>query len=467
MSRSSIRQPLVVYAVVLALVISLGVLAFCGVGLSRAARRAYRRAVRQELHLFARSGLLPGADNPDAEVRLGLVTSSTRAFGLGRPEARAIVTNPNSAPHIVVVPFAGPSEEMYLVAALPRSVPVSIALVELSRIMPFVLLLALLAAAVMAFLVYRQLLPSLRALAELADEPRSTPSGLNRPDAPNEITEIALRFRDTTRMLRDARERAEAQRDELERMQSSLIRASKLASVGRLAAGIAHEIGNPLAAVKGYLSLIRDGLPEHDQAEALARSIRELSRIHAIIEKLLTYARTGSERQTASEPFELRSALSDAIGLVRGHAALRGVEIIDEVPDDGLRVRGQVDRLGQVLVNLLLNAGQATSGGKARQVRLTRAREGAEVTIEVSDSGPGVAQEHEEHLFEPFFTTKGPGEGTGLGLAVSRAMMETMGGTLELIADRPAGGPLSRSGATFAVRLPLEPNESAAAASVV
>ena len=263
---------------------------------------------------------------------LGLVTTSSAGLGVPLDQARAAAESPHDHPALVAVAFEVPGEEMYLIARVPPEVPTSIALVELSRLMPSVLLATLLAASAMAFLVYRQLLPSLSALAELADEPRTTPEGLQRPDAPNEIVEIALRFRDTTRMLRTARERAEEQRDELERMQSSLIRASKLASVGRLAAGIAHEIGNPLAAVKGYLALLRDGLPSPDREEALERSIRELDRMHDVIGKLLTYARTGTERSTPNTSFSLRASLDEALILARGHASLRDVEVIDRVP---------------------------------------------------------------------------------------------------------------------------------------
>lgn len=449
MKRASIRQPLVIYAVVLGLVVCLVVLAFSGLALSRASRRAYRRAVREELRLFARNGLLPGTTHPDAEVALGLVSTASIGLGVDLEAARAALETPEAHPSLVVVAIQGPGEEMYLVARVPPGIPTSIALVELSRLMPTVLLATLLAASAMAFLVYRQLLPSLSALAELADEPRTTPEGLQRPDAPNEIVEIALRFRDTTLMLRTARERAEQQRDELERMQSSLIRASKLASVGRLAAGIAHEIGNPLAAVKGYLALLRDGLPSPEREEALDRSVTALDRIHDVIGKLLTYARTGTERSAPNAPFSLRGALDEALTLARGHASLREVEIVDRVPtgDDADGVMGQSGRVGQVLINLLLNAGQAMADSDLRRIFLEREAIEGGVRLRVRDSGPGIPQDQREAIFDPFFTTKAPGEGTGLGLAVSKAMMEAMGGALEAV-DSPEGG------ATFVLDLP-------------
>lgn len=440
--RASIRQPLLIYAIFLTLATCLGVLAFSGVALKRASERAYRRAVREELRLFARAGLLPGTPSPEAEVRLGLVSTTTSALGVDLAAARALAQQSVGATPVVVVPIPTASEELYLVARTPRSIPTSIALVELSRIMPWVLFVSLAGAGLMAVLVYRQLLPSLRALAEFAEDPPEK-APLQHEDAPNEIVEIALRFRDTTRLLRAARERAEAQRDELEQMQSSLIRASKLASVGRLAAGIAHEIGNPLAAVKGYLSLMQDGLPEETRRDVTSRSLRELERIHLTIEKLLTYARTGSEQDPPVRAFSIREPLDEALALARGHPAVRHLTIEDEVDD--IQVVGVPGAVGQVLVNLVLNAGQAA----ASRVRLYGGTsEDGRVELRVEDDGPGIPPRLHDSVFDPFFTTKAPGEGTGLGLAVSRAMLERMGGGLEL--DTSTRG----TGACFAVRLP-------------
>lgn len=439
--RASIRQPLLIYAVVITLGTCLGVLAFSGLALQRASERAYRRAVREELRLFARAGLLPAESTRAGEVELAFVSTSTPAFGLDLEAARVVATSEADTGRMVAVFAPGSETELYLLARIPPSVPTSIALVELSRIMPWVLLVSLGAAGLMAVLVYRQLLPSLRALAEVAAHPPKGES-LRRDGAPNEFVEIALRFRDTTRLLREARERAERQRDELEHMQSGLIRASKLASVGRLAAGVAHEIGNPLAAVKGYLALMRDGLSEPTRTDVTERSLRELDRIHRTIEQLLAYARPGTEHSAPPVKFPLRTPLEEALTLARGHPAVRGLRLDDDV--EALEVEGRPGVLAQVMVNLLLNAGQATDG--RGHVRLS-SRAGPDwVELRVEDDGPGVPPEVREAIFDPFFTTKPPGEGTGLGLAVSRAMLERMGGELEL-AD-------STGGACFAVRVP-------------
>ncbi len=436
--KTSIRQPLLVYAVVFALFSTFCLLAFSGLALSRASRRAYHRAVRQELRLFAHSGILPRAP-AEAELAIGWVSTGTPALGLSVEDARRLVENPERNLGFAAARVYDAGEELYVVAQIPGWVPSSIALVELSRIMLPALLTALAAAGLMSLLVYRLLLPSLRALADVAGEPDA---GV---DAPNEIAEIAHRFRETTRSLREARERAEAQRDELGRMQASLVKASKLASVGRLAAGIAHEIGNPLAAVKGYLRLLQDGLPPAQSADALARSARELDRIHATIQQLLAYARSGAEPSRPTGRFALAPLLEEALSLARGHPALRGVRLDSELTNPDLTAVGHPGSVGPIVVNLLLNAGHAVGPGGTVRVRCKQ--EEPFVVVEVEDDGPGVPEGSEELIFDPFFSTKAPGEGTGLGLAVSRSLAEAMGGLLELDLDH-------RSGARFRLRLP-------------
>ena len=315
---------------------------------------------------------------------------------------------------------------------------------------PFVLLGALGCAGVLVILVGRLLLPPLAALRRAAEETQaSAPDDLSTT-APNEILDVAQQFRRTVRQLNEEREVVEAQRDELTRMQQNLVRASKLASVGRLAAGIAHEIGNPLAAVRGYLSLLKSGLPVEQANDVLDRSRSELVRIHETIQKLLTYARTGEERPEEPGPFDAGKVVEEAMGLARGHPDLRGVEIEADPLPSALDAHGHPGHLHQVLVNLLLNAGHAVSGRSDGRIRVEVAHDEAAVVVSVLDNGTGVPDDLKEVIFDPFYTTKDPGRGTGLGLAVSRALMEAMGG--DLTVDDPAAG-----GAAFRVVVPRPP----------
>ncbi len=251
--------------------------------------------------------------------------------------------------------------------------------------------------------------------------------------------------------------------DALNQMTSSLllqreqlIRTEKLASVGQLAAGVAHEIGNPLAAVLGYAEILRSEataggpgavLTPAERGDALDRVKAETQRIHRIIQDLLEYSRPTREEAQATEPL---AVLRSAEALLRAQARFRRIELHAE-PDPGPWPLVQVSpgRLRQVFVNLLLNAADAMDG--AGPVTVTAARAGGEagpatVRLLFRDDGPGIPSELARKIFDPFFTTKSPGQGTGLGLSISRSIIESYHGTLEL-APSPRG-------ATFQVTLP-------------
>ena len=460
-SRTSIRQPLLVYASLFMVLVALVVGVISWFSLVTASQRAYRRAARRSLALVANQRslntieVLDRTPAPMGELTLAIASTTTVAFGLSLAQVRAEASTPSLDSAFVAIPIEAPGRELYLVGLFDSTVPMSIALVEVARMTPFVLLGALGCAGVLVVLVGRILLPPLAALREAAEETQPTPDAALSVPAPNEIVEVAHRFRQTVRQLNEERELVEAQRDELARMQQSLVRASKLASVGRLAAGIAHEIGNPLAAVQGYLSLLDGGLPEEQARDVLARSRSELTRIHETIQKLLTYARTGVERPSEPGPFDVRAALNEAIGLARGHPALRGIALstsgVQGAVPNGY---GLEDHFRQVIVNLLLNAGHALEGHPAPRVEIRLAFDARFVTVTIIDNGDGVPEDLKEAIFDPFYTTKAPGQGTGLGLAVSRSLMEAIGGDLT-VADATGGG------AAFSIALPCEGSDAA------
>ena len=453
MQKVSIRQPLMIYALVFVVLTGFVVLTVASFSLVNASRRAYRRATLEHARAMARTVsvedlLAQPSRYSENSVVFKAVTASTSSFGLSLNEARQIAARPEGNSTFIAVAFPSAGSESYLVGALDTTTSKSIAFVEISRMVPLVLVAALACAAVLSFLMSRLLLPSLDALAEVAKNTRAEPGdGLVPSDAPNEIIEVARRFRHTVRLLNQERERVEAQKDELEHMQDRLIRASKLASVGRLAAGIAHEIGNPLAAVRGYLSLMKDGLLEPQRTEVLDRSSKELSRIHETIQKLLAYARPGESSAEPIIPLSTRRVVEDTLSLVRGHPALREVKIEHswdgrDEPD----AEGHALRLGQVLVNLLLNAGQAMAAESNRKITIRHTSSEKDRLLSIQDTGPGIPPDALEAVFDPFFTTKAPGEGTGLGLAVSRASIEAMDGDLNVHSTND-------SGACFTIRL--------------
>lgn len=231
----------------------------------------------------------------------------------------------------------------------------------------------------------------------------------------------------------------------LEQARDELVVSEKLATVGRLAAGVAHEVGNPLTSVMGYLELLREEPPPPAdlQAQLLERSERELRRMGQTIRSLLDFSRVQTHSDQRIEPAAL---VQSALDLVRYHPRVRPLTIEREGQADA--VWGDPEQLRQVLVNLLINAGQA--GAQRILLRLQAAEGGA--LLQVLDDGPGVEAAQRGQLFEPFFTTRPAGEGTGLGLALAQRMIAQMGGRLRYCEGLPntAGG----LGAGFEIWLP-------------
>ena len=240
----------------------------------------------------------------------------------------------------------------------------------------------------------------------------------------------------------------------LEEAQARLIRSERLASVGRLAAGLAHEIGNPISALIGLEDLlIAGGLTNEEQRDFLERMRRETERIHQILRDLLQFARpaAGQTSYQESDPGDVAVAVEDTAALVGPQRVMQSVELALHIQQGLPPVLLGRAQLVQVVLNLVLNAADACNG--EGRVRILARRKGAAVELVVEDSGPGVPAEVREHLFEPFVTTKEVGKGTGLGLAVCRGLVEAAGGTIVLDSSYTGG-------ARFVVELPkAEHNE--------
>lgn len=269
-----------------------------------------------------------------------------------------------------------------------------------------------------------------------------------------EVRGLARAFNEMASQLRLERSSLEQRLYELEEAtaelkftQRQLVHGEKLASVGRLAAGVAHEIGNPLSAVLGFVELLQgEGIGEDERAEFLTRIHKETTRIHHIIRDLLDFARQGGEQERLDVTSDLRAAIDDAVNLVRPQKELRGIEIVVDVPSVLSRVTGAQHRLTQVMLNLLLNAADAMKGNGRIRIEARALSDSEFVELLVTDTGPGFSPEIKDRLFEPFATTKPVGAGTGLGLAVSHTLIEGMGGTIA--ADNPVEG-----GARLTIRL--------------
>ena len=257
------------------------------------------------------------------------------------------------------------------------------------------------------------------------------------------FNEMAAQIREDRVSLQERLEELEHTTAELTTAQEQLIRGARLAAVGRLSAGVAHEIGNPLAAIRGLLDLMQTGdLSPDEEKEFISRIERESERIHHTIRDLLDFSRSEPSQQGRIESSaDIAEVVSDTVKLIDRQSRFRDIEIALGL-DEGLpRVRGDHERLRQLLLNLLFNAADALSGKGRIEVRACDG-DGA-VELIVADDGPGIDRAILDQVFDPFVTTKAAGQGTGLGLAVCYTIVERLGGTIEAAICRRAG-PLLR-----------------------
>ncbi len=266
--------------------------------------------------------------------------------------------------------------------------------------------------------------------------PQRGPDELRRLGA--SINAMIGRWEASEQRLRDQRSR-EA------RLERELRQSEKLAAIGRLAAGLAHELGTPLGSVAGRAQRAARHLsPEAPAQVELTQLLAELGRVEQIVRELLDFARQGALNRRA---VELTPLIEGVVARSRQASARDDLEVKIELPDDGLaelKLDADPLRLEQALGNLLDNALQVATA----QVRISAELAGEQLLLRVMDDGPGVEAEAVERLFEPFFTTKPAGQGTGLGLAVARAAIAEHGGRLWLASAE-------RQGACFQIALPL------------
>jgi signal transduction histidine kinase len=339
------------------------------------------------------------------------------------------------------------------------------ALIRTFGLYAFLLALSLLTFAY--FALTRLIIRPLEALSEAAQNvtlgsrqlklPASSVRELNELGASlKRMTDRLLAEEESLRKKIDEVERATL---DLERAQNQVVRSERLASVGRLAAGLAHEIGNPIAALMGLADLLLEGeLDAHEQKDFIKRMRGEAERIHRTIGELLQFARPAQQGAKGTAPSgEVETAIHDTAGLVVHQASMRDLELCIDVYPGLPRVTLATEQLIQVLLNLILNAADALQGQAGGQVSVVARPTDAGVRIDVEDNGTGVPRGVADQIFEPFFTTKEVGKGTGLGLSVCQGLIAAAGGSLILDATH-AGG------ARFVVQLPASGSIAAAPA---
>ncbi len=242
----------------------------------------------------------------------------------------------------------------------------------------------------------------------------------------------------------------EATLEEKRVMEAELIRAGRLSALGELTAGLAHEIKNPLASLKGTAQILGDEIaPDSPRRKMLDLHLREIDRLGATLDRFLAFA---SPHEVQRREVDLGQVVEDVLALVDAQARRAQVRVVRK-PGDIPRVFCDRDKIAQVLMNLVLNAIQAMPGGGEVRIGLCEVTRGGRrfACLEVSDSGPGVPQDLRDRIFNPLFTTRP--EGAGLGLSISARIVEAHQGLIE-VSDANPDAPNGRRGACFRVLLP-------------
>jgi two-component system NtrC family sensor kinase len=227
-----------------------------------------------------------------------------------------------------------------------------------------------------------------------------------------------------------------------------LVSSEKMASLGKLAAGIAHEINNPLGGVLIYSSLMMEDLPQEDLKRGdLARIVQEAGRCKEIVKSLLEFAR---QTEPKVEPTDINRAITEGLFFLENQALFHNIRIIKELDPFLPFVKGNAGQLKQVFMNIIVNAAEAIHGSGTLTITTSAAPDRKSVLVEFTDTGEGIPEENLTRIFDPFFTTKDVGKGTGLGLATSYGIVEEHGGKIRV--KSKVG-----EGTTFTIELPTFP----------
>jgi PAS domain S-box-containing protein len=238
------------------------------------------------------------------------------------------------------------------------------------------------------------------------------------------------------------------------RMEEQLFHTEKLASLGTLSAGVAHEMNNPIGVILGFSELLLERFPEDSKEHEILKTIeRQGNNCQRIVENLLAFARIPEKATTETDIFD---DIQKVVNVVTNTMLTKKVELKRDIKDDLPRVRGDGQQLQQVFLNIINNAVAAMDDdGGTLTIRASLSND--MVRISFTDTGPGIPPENKDKIFEPFFTTKKVGEGTGLGLSVSYGIVSKFGGDIRVMSQTRAEGGVP--GATFTVLLPVADTE--------
>ncbi len=219
---------------------------------------------------------------------------------------------------------------------------------------------------------------------------------------------------------------------EQRRLEASLAQAEKLAAIGQLAAGVAHEINNPLTAIIANAQFLREDLsPDEDAYQSAELIARAGERTARVVRRLLDFAR---QEEVEHQRVDINSSLREAMVLLDHQLSTAAIELVTRLEPDIASVRANADQVQNIWLNLLVNAKDALSNQPgARRIEVLSRQQGDQIEVSVTDNGPGIPTEQLPYLFHPFYTTKSPGQGTGLGLSTSYRVVEQLGGRIDII----------------------------------
>ena len=258
-----------------------------------------------------------------------------------------------------------------------------------------------------------------------------------RRSCPDKLTELGESFNNLMFLL-------EAESQRFGRMQGELFEKEKMAAIGQLAAGIAHEVCNPLSSISAVVQVLKREHVDAAVGERLDLIQTHIQRITDIVRKLMRLAHPGVDRW---EPVDLKATLDEVVRLIAYDRRARNVRIDWAPTDADLELHGLRDQLQQVFINLALNALDAMPDGG--ELRIRAEKQGQSIVVRLADTGCGVPPELGRRIFDPFFTTKPQGKGTGLGLAVSYGVVQRHGGTIDFESNNGRG-------TVFTIELPIQ-----------
>jgi len=243
-----------------------------------------------------------------------------------------------------------------------------------------------------------------------------------------------------------------AMQDKLKKASTQIVQSEKMASLGKLAAGVAHEINNPLTGILMYASIAKDGLGKNNQCQKeLEYIIEDAERCSDIVKNLLTYSRQAVNAEKEIQP--VNALVNEGLALIRDQKLFLNITLVKQLSEEEMYIKVDKNQMNQVIINIVMNAVDAMDKKGTLTLRTYRDKKRNEIHLEISDTGSGIPKENLPRIFDPFFTTKEQGQGTGLGLSTVYGIVKKNHGNISVKDSGPHG-------TTFLLKFPQDKETS-------